>query len=98
MSELKKLLVLKLHAEASLETINKLQDQLKPIAEAIGAQPLVVDQHMDVQYHDNDILERLDRLCNGIEDLVEVNQAILEYMIQADEVDTEPQAGATLDG
>jgi len=56
--------------------------------------------HLQLQEILKPLLEstRIDRLCTAIEGLVEVNQALLAYMIDLDGGEPASQMGQSLDG
>lgn len=68
------------------------------VREHLGFEVLILQPGDKVELHNNDLADKIDRLCDGIANLVEVNQAILEYMINADQEPEEPPRGASLDG
>lgn len=98
MKELKNLLVLKSNRPLTEEAANRVQEVLAPLLESTSSELVITNSDQDVQFHPAAaIVERMDRLCGAIEQLVEVNQAMLAYMIDLDGLD-KPEVGGSLDG
>lgn len=97
MNELKNLLVLKSQTPLSQEAAALVEEVLRPLLQSTNSELVITSNGDDVELHPSaDVVKRLDRLCDGIEHLVEVNQALLAYMINLDGVDA-PIAGGSLD-
>lgn len=92
MNEPRNLLVVKSSQSLTLEQLNLIEERFKSLEEPLNAEIIVIPAELEIEFHNNALLKRID-------DLVEVNQALLEYMINADLVgdDQEPTLGASLD-
>ena len=94
MSGSKNLLELRSLKPVTLEARGQLHAVLKPMLESTNCELLITDPSMEATLHHTS----LDRLCTAIEGLVEVNQALLAYMIDLDGGAPESQMGQSLDG
>lgn len=98
MKELKNLLVLKSNSPIGPEEASRIEETLAPLLESTNSELVITNSDQDAQLHPAAaIVERMDRLCGSIEQLVEVNQAMLAYMIDLDGLD-KPEVGGSLDG
>lgn len=93
MSESKNLLELRSQHLVSPESRKKIHDALKPLLESTNCELIITDPSFEAKLRHNN----LDRLCNAIEGLVEVNQALLAYMIDLDGGAPESEMGQSLD-
>lgn len=94
MSESKNLLELRSPRPVTLEAGARIREMLKPMLEATNCELLITDPSFEAKLHHSN----LDRLCTAIEGLVEVNQALLAYMIDLDGGGPASQMGKSLDG
>lgn len=95
MNSTKNLLVVTPAKALDAETIHGLHEYVR---EHLGVEVLVLQPGDKAELHNNDLADKIDRLCEGIANLVDINQALLEYMINADQEPEEPPMGASLDG
>ncbi len=96
MSELKNLLTVKSANHLSPETVDRVQAYLEPLKTTINCEILVLPQDIDAQLHNPNVHSAIDKLCDRIDKLVEVNQALLQYMIGLDQGVEAPQLGQHL--
>ena len=94
MSELKNLLELRSQVPVTAEHAGRLHEILKPLLESTNCELLITDPSFEAKLHHNS----LERLCKAIEGIVEVNQALLAYMIDLDGGAPESEMGQSLDG
>lgn len=97
MTHSKNLLVLQLHHPATMEDVSNLKAILAPVAERLGSEYFIAPEGTTVEHHTQGLVEAITRQCEAIENLVSVNQAILEYMMQLDSGESAPAASGTLD-
>jgi len=94
MSGSKNLLELKSPKPVTPEAMARIREMLKPMLEATNCELLITDPSVEATLHHTS----LDRLCTAIEGLVEVNQALLAYMVDLDGGAPESTEGQSLDG
>ena len=85
MSELKNLLTVKSENPLSPEMLDKIQAYLKPLETTLNCEILLFPSGVDVQLQNPNVHTAIDKLCDRIDKLVEVNQALLQYMIGLDQ-------------
>lgn len=98
MSELKNLLELRSQQPVAREEAGRIHEILKPLLESTNSELLITDPSTAVTLHPSaQVVATMERLCNAIEGLVEVNQALLAYMIDLDGGAPESEMGQSLD-
>lgn len=105
MNELKNLLEFRSQVPVSQEQAERMHEVLRPLLEQTNSELLIVDSTMTTTLHPSAaVVSGMEKLCGVIEEftasnqrLVEVNQALLAYLIELDGVES-PSMGSSLDG
>lgn len=105
MSGSKNLLELRSPHRVTPEVAKHLQEALKPLLESTNCEVIITDPSFEVTLHPVQLHNSIEKLCTVIEgftqtnqQLVEVNQALLAYMIDLDGGAPESEMGQSLDG
>lgn len=99
MRESKNLLELRSQRPVTPEAAEQLHEILKPLLESTNSELLITDPSMAATLHPSaQVVATVERLCTAIEGIVEVNQALLAYMIDLDGGAPESEMGQSLDG
>lgn len=97
MSELKNLLELRSQVPVTAEHAERLHEVLKPLLASTNCELVITDPTMDATLHPSaQVVATMERLCTAIEGIVEVNQALLAYMIDLDGGAPESEMGQSL--
>lgn len=96
MSELKNLLTVKSESPLTPETEGRIAAYLKPLETTLNCEIVLLPSGIDLQLQNPNVHSAIDKLCDRIDKLVEVNQALLQYMIGLDQGVEAPQLGQHL--
>lgn len=58
---------------------------LKPLLESTNSELVITDPSMSATFHPSAaVVSKMDRLCDSIDHLVDINQALLAYIVDLD--------------